>query len=57
MMTNEEMGKLHIEPDGTDAPKLPEADPLAAEALEESLPFGAELLAVLDAMLGVSADG
>ncbi|GHU48750.1 hypothetical protein FACS1894127_0070 [Clostridia bacterium] len=57
MMTNEEMERLHTEPDGTDAPESTAVVTAIPEAAEESAFLGAELLAVLDVILGVNADG
>jgi hypothetical protein len=54
MMKNEEMERLHIEPDETVAPALP-AEPAAAELIEpledSSEPIREMVIAVIDSML------
>ncbi len=56
MLTNEEFEQLHTEPEeNTKAVPIEEMPPENAET--ESTAFGTELFALLDAILGVDADG
>jgi hypothetical protein len=56
MMTNEEMEKLHTVPDVVMPAPSPGSQPPPVEASDETAPIGDELLAVLDAILGVGAN-